>query len=66
MLRLGIAEFLYILGPQFNSLPDQWNLGQGATQENIPQDVVRYRDPYVNVDIDIDRQPNQESDVTNN
>ena len=59
----GIAEFPYILGPQFNSLPDQWNLGQGATQENIPQDVVRYRDPYVNVDIDIDRQPNQESDV---
>ena len=59
----GVAEFPYILGPQFNSLPDQWNLGQGATQENIPQDVVRYRDPYVNVDIDIDRQPNQESDV---
>ena len=59
----GIAEFPYILGPQFNSLPDPWNFAQGATQENIPQDVVRYRDPYVNVDIDVDRAPNQEADV---
>ena len=59
----GIAEFPYILGPQFNSLPDPWNFTQGATQENIPTDVVRYRDPYVNVDIDVDRQPNQEADV---
>ena len=59
----GIAEFPYILGPQFNSLPDNWNFAQGATQENIPQNVVRYRDPYVNVDIDVDRQPNQEADV---
>ena len=59
----GIAEFPYILGPQFNSLPDPWNFTQGATQENIPNDVVRYRDPYVNVDIDVDRQPNQEADV---
>jgi len=59
----GVAEFPYILGPQFNSLPDPWNFAQGATQENIPQNVVRYRDPYVNVDIDVDRQPNQEADV---
>ena len=59
----GVAEFPYILGPQFNSLPDKWNFAQGATQENIPQDVVRYRDPYVNVDIDVDRAPNQEADV---
>ena len=59
----GVAEFPYILGPQFNSLPDPWNFTQGATQENIPQNVVRYRDPYVNVDIDVDRQPNQEADV---
>ena len=59
----GVAEFPYIIGPQFNSLPDQWNFSQTATQENIPADVVRYRDPYVDVDIDIDRQPNQEADV---
>jgi hypothetical protein len=59
----GIAEFPYIIGPQFNSLPDIWNFSQIATQENIPSDVVRYRDPYVDVDIDIDRQPNQDSDV---
>tara|TARA_A200000113_G_scaffold226021_1_gene249552 strand:- start:21434 stop:43285 length:21852 start_codon:yes stop_codon:yes gene_type:complete len=59
----GIPEFPYILGPQFNSLPDAWNFSQDATQENIPSGVVRYRDPYVDVDIDIDRQPNQEADV---
>jgi len=59
----GIAEFPYIIGPQFNSQPDSWNFSQIATQENIPSNVVRYRDPYVDVDIDIDRQPNQEADV---
>ena len=59
----GVAEFPYIVGPQFNSQPDAWNFSQTATQENIPSDVVRYRDPYVDVDIDIDRQPNQEADV---
>ena len=59
----GIAEFPYIIGPQFNSSPDAWNSSQQATQENIPTGVVRYRDPYVNVDIDIDRQPNQEADT---
>ena len=59
----GVAEFPYIVGPQFNSLPDEWNFKQTATQENIPAGVVRYRDPYVDVDIDIDRQPNQEADV---
>ena len=30
------------MGPAFNSLPDEWNLSQGAVQENIPADVVRY------------------------
>ena len=51
------------MGPQFNSLPDDWNFNQLATQENIPDGVVRYRDPYTDVDIDVDRQPNQEADV---
>ena len=59
----GISEFPYIIGPQFNSLPDSWNMNQAATQENIPDGVVRYRDPYTDVDIDIDRQPNQTADV---
>ena len=45
----GIPEFPYILGGSFNSLPDEWNLKQGATQENIPTDVVRYRVPFVAV-----------------
>ncbi|MEC9435885.1 MAG: YHYH protein, partial [Thermoproteota archaeon] len=59
----GVAEFPYIMGPQFNSLPDDWNFSQIATQENIPSGVVRYRDPFSEVDIDVERQPNQEADV---
>jgi len=58
----GLPVYPYIIGPQFNSVVDTWNLGQTAIQENIPADVARFRDPYVNVDIDIDRQPNQQSD----
>ena len=58
----GLPVFPYIVGPQFNSVVDTWNLSQSATQENIPLDVSRFRDPYANVDIDIDRQPNQRSD----
>ena len=29
-----------------------------AIQQNIPTGVVRYRDPYENVDIDVERAPN--------
>ena len=58
----GLPVFPYIVGSQFNSVVDTWNLSQSATQENIPLDVSRFRDPYANVDIDIDRQPNQRSD----
>jgi len=58
----GLPVFPYILGPEYNSVVDIWNLSQSAIQENIPADVSRFRDPYVNVDIDIDRQPNQRSD----
>ena len=33
-----------------------------CSSRDIPLDVSRFRDPYANVDIDIERQPNQESD----
>jgi hypothetical protein len=58
----GLPVFPYILGPNYNSLPDEWNFNQSAIQENIPTGVVRYRDPYENVDIDIERQPNRAQD----
>ena len=58
----GLPVFPYIIGPSYNSVVDTWNLSQSAIQENIPLDVSRFRDPYENVDIDIDRQPNQASD----
>ena len=54
----GIPVFPYILGSDFNSVVDSWNLNESATQQNIPTGVVRYRDPYENVDIDVERTPN--------
>ena len=42
----------------FNSVVDKWNLSTDAVQQNIPTGVVRYRDPYENVDIDVERAPN--------
>ena len=54
----GNAVFPYILGPSYNSVVDIWNLNSAAVQQNIPTGVVRYRDPYENVDIDVERTPN--------
>lgn len=55
----GLAEFPYIMGPKFYSKPDIWNLNQFAVQSNIPSGVVRYRTPFENVDIDVERVPNE-------
>ena len=54
----GNPVFPYVLGPVFNSVVDKWNLSTDAVQQNIPTGVVRYRDPYENVDIDVERAPN--------
>lgn len=59
----GNPVFPYICGPQLYSQPDTWNFSQDAVQTNIPSDVVRFRDPYEDVDIDIDRQPNAATDT---
>ena len=56
--EFGNSVFPYILGSDFNSVVDSWNLNESATQQNIPTGVVRYRDPYENVDIDVERIPN--------
>jgi|SaaInlV_120m_DNA_3_1039746.scaffolds.fasta_scaffold00199_3 hypothetical protein len=54
----GNPVFPYVLGPSFNSIVDSWNINKDAIQQNIPTGVVRYRDPYENVDIDVERAPN--------
>tara|TARA_B100000614_G_scaffold21360_2_gene17033 strand:+ start:8762 stop:28573 length:19812 start_codon:yes stop_codon:yes gene_type:complete len=59
----GLPVFPYVCGPQLYSQPDSWNYSQDAVQTNIPLDVVRFRDPYEDVDIDIDRTPNQDTDT---
>jgi hypothetical protein len=55
----GTPAFPYIVGGRFYSQPDSWNFNQFATQSNIPSGIVRYRDPFENVDIDIERQSNE-------
>lgn len=59
----GSPAFPYIVGPSFYSQPDQWNLNQFAIQSNIPTGIVRYRDPFENVDIDIERQSNEVTNI---
>ena len=59
----GNPVFPYVLGPSWNSVVDKWNLQQTAVQQNIPGGVVRFRDPYENVDIDVERTPNAETDT---
>ncbi len=54
----GNPVFPYVVGPSYNSVVDTWNLSTSAIQQNIPTGVVRYRDPYENVDIDVERTPN--------
>ena len=58
----GNPVFPYVLGDAWNSVVDRWNLVQTAVQQNIPGGIVRYRDPYENVDIDVERTPNAEID----
>ena len=51
----GVPVFPYVLGPTFGCM----ELVSDAVQQNIPTGVVRYfRDPYENVDIDVERTPN--------
>ena len=59
----GNPVFPYILGPDYNSIVDTWNLSTSSIQQNIPTGVVRYRDPYENVDIDVERIPNASSNA---
>ena len=59
----GNAEFPYIMGPKYYSVPESWNLNQFATQAYIPSGVVRYRTPFENVDIDVERSPNESTNA---
>lgn len=59
----GLASFPYIIGPSFYSVPDSWNLNQFAVQSNIPTGIVRYRDPFENVDVDIERSANEQTNA---
>ena len=58
----GIPQFPYIIGPSWNSIVDTWNLSRNSVQQNIPEGIIRFRDPYENVDIDVIRQPNVATD----
>ena len=58
----GVPRFPYIMGPAWNSIVDTWNLNRDAIQQNIPEGVIRFRDPFEDVDIDVERAPNVETD----
>lgn len=58
----GTPIFPYFLGSGYNSIVDLWNLSRDSVQQNIPRGVIRYRDPFIGVDIDVARKPNVESD----
>ena len=58
----GIPRFPYIMGPAWNSIVDTWNLNRNAIQQNIPEGVIRFRDPFEDVDIDVERIPNVATD----
>ena len=60
---VGNPIFPYVIGDRYNSLVDGWNLSTDAIQQNIPSGVIRYRDPYENVDIDVERTPNETSNA---
>jgi len=51
----SIAEFPYVVGNEFYSVPDQFNFQANALQSNLPKDVIRYRTPYESTDIDVVR-----------
>ena len=58
----GTPVFPYFIGSGYNSIVDLWNLSRNSVQQNIPTSVIRYRDPFIGVDIDVPRSPNVESD----
>jgi hypothetical protein len=51
----GVPTFPYVIGPKYYSKVDTWNLSSESIQSNLPLDIVRFRDPYENVDTDLDR-----------
>jgi YHYH protein len=51
----GTPAFPYILGKKYNSVPDFWNFETTSIQDNLPNDALRYRDPYQNLDVDYSR-----------
>lgn len=74
----GNPVYPYIIGPNYNSVPDKWNREKSAIQSSLPSPtnrlitygdqseekldlVVRYRDPFEDVDIDVERTPNESS-----
>ena len=58
----GLPVFPYVCGPQL-SLIWWMELQSRCCTNQYSLDVVRFRDPYEDVDIDIQRTPNQDTDT---
>jgi len=58
----GHPVFPYVIGDRFQAVPNEWNFANTANHAYLPTDVTRYRDAYLNTDVDdIERTPNKES-----
>lgn len=51
-------KFPYIIGKKFRSIPDDWNFKTSSIHSSLPENVIRYRAPYENLDVDYTRRIN--------
>ena len=58
----GNPLFPYIIGDRYQAVPNDWNFSNNSNHAYLPGDVTRYRDAYLNTDVDdIERTPNKEA-----
>ena len=58
----GNPVFPYIIGDRYQAVPNDWNFSNSSNHAYLPSDVTRYRDVYLNTDVDdIERTPNKEA-----
>lgn len=58
----GNPVFPYVIGDRYQAVPNDWNFSNTSNHAYLPSDVTRYRDAYLNTDVDdIERTPNKEA-----
>ena len=58
----GNPVFPYVIGDRYQAVPNDWNFSNNSNHAYLPGDVTRFRDAYLNTDVDdIERTPNKEA-----